>query len=128
MAEAFRDAGYSTFGVVRITHLHPDFGFDQGFAEYRYFGSDEVARDETLRFAAEADRMLDAGAELVDLHGTETQRFNATTNRAWIAFDRGQVRLAEQLFSRLAEDAGFRVLHVPAHMLLLASTAGGFES
>lgn len=40
LAEALRDAGYTTCGVVTNGNLYPAFGFDQGFQSYRYGHSD----------------------------------------------------------------------------------------
>jgi arylsulfatase A-like enzyme len=34
MAEAFRELGYATFGVVKSWHLLPEYGYAQGFDEY----------------------------------------------------------------------------------------------
>jgi arylsulfatase A-like enzyme len=36
LAEALRDAGYATCGVVTNGNLYPAFGFDQGFQGYKY--------------------------------------------------------------------------------------------
>lgn len=56
-----------------------------------------------LGFAAEADHALDTADGLVAEHGSDRQRRNLRTNRAWIAFDRGEAARAEQLFSELIE-------------------------
>ncbi len=34
LAESFREAGYTTLGLVTSLHLIPEYGFDQGFDEY----------------------------------------------------------------------------------------------
>jgi len=43
MAERLRDAGFSTFGVVKSQHLLPEYGFAQGFEAY--FGPEDVDGD-----------------------------------------------------------------------------------
>lgn len=40
IAEALRDAGYTTAGFVSNVNLAPSFGFQQGFAEYTYLAPD----------------------------------------------------------------------------------------
>lgn len=44
LAEAFRAAGFETFGVVKSHHLIRDYGFDQGFD--RYLSPKEIRRDD----------------------------------------------------------------------------------
>lgn len=56
-----------------------------------------------IGFSREADALLEKSSRLIAEHGTETQRFNGVRNRAWIAFDRGQVTQAETEFSRLRD-------------------------
>ncbi len=43
LAEAMADDGYETGGIVSNINLAPSFGFDQGFAEYRYLAPDYIA-------------------------------------------------------------------------------------
>lgn len=56
-----------------------------------------------IGFAPEADDLLNKAGILLDEHGTEIQRFNSVRNRAWMAFDRGQVTQAETDFTRLRD-------------------------
>ena len=58
-----------------------------------------------IGFPREADRVIEVGLELLDLHGHEVQRFYGRLNRAWVQLDRGEVRSAEAGFSRLREEA-----------------------
>lgn len=60
---------------------------------------------ERLGFGREADRLIEIGQMRVANHGSERQQYNAKSNRAWIAFDRGEVGLAELLFEELAAAA-----------------------
>ncbi len=54
LAEAFRQAGYRTFGCVTNANLAPELAFDQGFEEYFYLPSARGQRlnEEALRWAA----------------------------------------------------------------------------
>ncbi len=124
MAEAFRDAGYFTFGVVRIAHLHPDYGFGQGFAEYRYFGSDEVARDETLRFVGQSDRPFFGYLHLLGCHGPYPAQDRDRAYMEAFGFDYDEAARAEAGIDfsepsawRVADDLGWtdedaRFLHL----------------
>lgn len=54
LAEVYQRAGFSTFGVVKSRHLVPEYGFAQGFDEYRTpedLKSDAERVRETLRLA-----------------------------------------------------------------------------
>ena len=54
MPESFREAGYSTVGVVRIPHIHARYGFSQGFDEYLYMDTHQEAYESALSLLAEA--------------------------------------------------------------------------
>jgi choline-sulfatase len=56
LAESFRDAGYFTAGLIRIPHLHPRYGFSQGFEVYVYSDDDERMVAQALEVAGEAGR------------------------------------------------------------------------
>lgn len=56
-----------------------------------------------LGFAAEADSMLEKASRVLEGVATPVQRANAELNRAWILFDRGQVRRAEMEFTHLRD-------------------------
>ncbi len=58
-----------------------------------------------LGFAREADAAMSRGWSLVAEHGSRLQRHLARINRAWMAFDRGEMRAAEMDFARLYDDA-----------------------
>lgn len=58
-----------------------------------------------LGFAAESDHALDKGTEILTRHGDRAQRYRGRYNRAWVAFDRGQVSLAETLFLSCVDEA-----------------------
>jgi arylsulfatase A-like enzyme len=53
LPEVLRADGYYTFGVVRISHLAAENGFDQGFEEFELvsYGGDEVALRKTTALA-----------------------------------------------------------------------------
>ena len=57
-------------------------------------------------FEREADDEFDRGMELIDRHGTATQQFYSSINRAWTDLDRGWVQRAENGFSVARERAG----------------------
>lgn len=56
-----------------------------------------------IGFSREADALMEKSNRFIAEHGTETQKFNGVRNRAWIAFDRGQVTQAETEFARLRD-------------------------
>jgi len=58
-----------------------------------------------LGFAEEATATVAKGQALLEIHGTETQRFYGRLNQAWIDLDQGQMRSAEIGFARLREEA-----------------------
>jgi outer membrane protein assembly factor BamB/tetratricopeptide (TPR) repeat protein len=58
-----------------------------------------------LGFAEEAHAALDKGNRLLELHGSDMQRFRGDHSAAWLAFDEGRARDAEGTFARLAADA-----------------------
>ncbi len=68
LAEAFQEAGYNTFGAVRIPHLLPKYGFDQGFERYRYLPGDREAYETSLAWAAIDDRPFFGYLHLVGCH------------------------------------------------------------
>lgn len=59
-----------------------------------------------IGFADEADAALDKGRTLLGDDATAAQVFDATVNKAWIHFDRGEAALAGAEFTRLRDDAG----------------------
>ncbi len=59
-----------------------------------------------IGFPREADRVLERGQELLEIHGDAGQKFRGRLNRAWVHLDRGEVRHAEGGFDRLREEAG----------------------
>ena len=58
-----------------------------------------------LGFAAEAAATVSKGQALLEVHGSDTQRFYGRLNKAWIDLDQGQVRNAEIGFARLRDEA-----------------------
>lgn len=68
LAEKFQGATYLTFGAVRIPHLHPKYGFNQGFEEYGYLASDRQVVEETLRLVETADRPFFGYLHLLACH------------------------------------------------------------
>lgn len=60
---------------------------------------------ERLGFAVESDAVMAKGRALLDLHGDQAQRYRGRYNRAWIAFDRGQAKLADSLFTACTDEA-----------------------
>lgn len=58
-----------------------------------------------LGFGIEADAEYEKGLEIVRSVGTSMQRHWAHFNGAWIAFDRGQARLAEVRFAEVTDEA-----------------------
>jgi arylsulfatase A-like enzyme len=44
LAERLQSAGYETFGVVKSSHLEPEYGFDQGFSDY--YTPAQIGKDE----------------------------------------------------------------------------------
>lgn len=71
-------------------------------------GSLSTLRARTLNrigFAEEADSVLAKGRALLDLGSSQHQRFNATFNKAWIHFDRGEATAAEAEFTHLRDEA-----------------------
>ncbi|HJR92723.1 MAG TPA: PQQ-binding-like beta-propeller repeat protein [Acidimicrobiia bacterium] len=58
-----------------------------------------------IGFTPEADAMVAKAEALLAVESTPNQRFNATVNRAWIHFDRGEVDVAESEFAHLADEA-----------------------
>lgn len=62
----------------------------------------ELAR---LGFPLEADRAIEVGRALVNLHGTADQKDIAHWHAAWVMFDRGEFRNAESEFSSLRDRA-----------------------
>lgn len=58
-----------------------------------------------LGFAEEADHVLFKGTALLEEGSTPQQRFNASLNKAWIHFDRGEASLAETDFTHLRDEA-----------------------
>jgi arylsulfatase A-like enzyme len=68
MPERFRDAGYSTVGVVRIPHIHPRYGFSQGFDDYLYVGTDREAYETALSLLEEARQPFFAYLHFVGCH------------------------------------------------------------
>ncbi|MEX2625091.1 MAG: hypothetical protein WD651_15345, partial [Acidimicrobiia bacterium] len=58
-----------------------------------------------LGFAAEATATAGKGQALLNIHGSETQRFYGRLNQAWIDLDQGQMRNAEIGFARLRDEA-----------------------
>ena len=59
-----------------------------------------------LGFAAEAGQALESSSQLTTAHGTSRQQQNVRNNRAWMAFDRGEVGRAEHLFAELVGSGG----------------------
>jgi outer membrane protein assembly factor BamB/tetratricopeptide (TPR) repeat protein len=59
-----------------------------------------------IGFADEADSVLAKGRALLDEGSSPYQRFNASRNKAWIHFDRGEAKLAEAEFTHLRDEAG----------------------
>jgi arylsulfatase A-like enzyme len=68
LAEVFKDAGYTTFGVVRIPHLLDRYGFAQGFDEYQYVGEDRQVYESALSLAEAADGPFFAYLHFVACH------------------------------------------------------------
>lgn len=66
------------------------------------FHARELSR---LGFADEAAAADLKGQTLLEVHGTDTQRFYGRLNQAWIDLDQGQMRNAEIGFARLRDDA-----------------------
>ncbi len=67
LAEALRDAGYSTCGVVTNGNLFPAFGFDQGFETYLYGHSgarrgSEIALEWVREYVSGSETALEGGA------------------------------------------------------------------
>ncbi|HAX82861.1 MAG TPA: hypothetical protein DCY40_09890 [Actinobacteria bacterium] len=58
-----------------------------------------------IGFPREADRVLEHGQALLDIHGDTGQRFRGRLNRAWVQLDRGEARSAEAGFGRLRDEA-----------------------
>ncbi|HEU4749548.1 MAG TPA: hypothetical protein VFT54_00655, partial [Acidimicrobiia bacterium] len=58
-----------------------------------------------LGFAAEAAATVSKGQALLEVHGSDTQRFYGRLNQAWIDLDQGQMRNAEIGFARLRDEA-----------------------
>lgn len=58
-----------------------------------------------IGFPDEADAILDKGLRLLDDGAPPIQRYNATLNRAWIHFDRGEAARAEAEFTHLRDEA-----------------------
>lgn len=56
-----------------------------------------------LGFATEANAVMEKAKALLALGSNPVQRLNAETNQAWIAFDRGQVRLADTHFTHVRD-------------------------
>ena len=73
-------------------------GAEEKLGSLLTFRARELSR---LGFASEADRAMAVGDALIERHGTTTQRRNATRNRAWMAFDRGEMQRARRLFDDL---------------------------
>ena len=59
-----------------------------------------------IGFPREADRVLERGQELLEVHGDAGQKFRGRLNKAWVQLDRGEARNAETGFDRLREEAG----------------------
>jgi arylsulfatase A-like enzyme len=68
LAEKFQQADYLTFGAVRIPHLHPKYGFDQGFEAYGYYARDRQVVETTLQLAEGADRPFFGYLHLIGCH------------------------------------------------------------
>lgn len=62
LAEAFRDAGYATLGVVSTLYVSRKFGFDRGFDQFEDFGIDSEKAN--LRGAMTADKVVAAAKKL----------------------------------------------------------------
>jgi outer membrane protein assembly factor BamB len=60
---------------------------------------------ERLGFATESDAVMAKGLALLSQHGDQAQRYRGRYNQAWIAFDRGQARRADSLFTACADEA-----------------------
>jgi arylsulfatase A-like enzyme len=97
LAEAFQEAGYTTFSVTSNPHLDPRFGFDQGFDTYSMLEPlDYRLLTETLRRVEESDRPFLGYVHFVACHypyavGTRDPRYMATYA---VPYDE-QARIAE---------------------------------
>lgn len=60
---------------------------------------------ERLGFATEADAVMAKGEALLAQHGDQAQRYRGRYNKAWIAFDRGQAKTADSLFTACTDEA-----------------------
>lgn len=56
-----------------------------------------------LGFATEANAVMEKAKALLAIDSSPVQRVNAETNQAWIAFDRGQARLADTYFTHVRD-------------------------
>ncbi|MEA1903230.1 MAG: PQQ-binding-like beta-propeller repeat protein [Actinomycetota bacterium] len=59
-----------------------------------------------IGFAEEADAALVKSGAILEEGATPGQLFDATVNKAWIHFDRGEASLAEKEFTQLRDQAG----------------------
>lgn len=56
-----------------------------------------------IGFAGESDALMAKAEALLKEHGGAAHRVNAENNQAWIAFDRGQMRLADMHFTHVRD-------------------------
>jgi outer membrane protein assembly factor BamB/tetratricopeptide (TPR) repeat protein len=56
-----------------------------------------------LGFAPESEAVLAKGNALLEVHGSEVQRFYGALNQAWVDLDQGQMKRAESRFAMLTE-------------------------
>jgi len=68
LAERFSEQGYFTFGGTRIPHLLPEYGFDQGFEVYGYFGDDSELIAAALQVASGSERPFFGYLHLIGCH------------------------------------------------------------
>lgn len=68
LADAFKSAGYSTYGVQTNGWLHPSFGFDQGFDRYSFPIGGKQAHLPRPSLWAHADRVMDEATRIVSAH------------------------------------------------------------
>ncbi|HSJ35784.1 MAG TPA: PQQ-binding-like beta-propeller repeat protein [Acidimicrobiia bacterium] len=73
-------------------------------AKHGSLGTFQARALNRIGYADEADRMLAVSLERLDLAAAgSAPRFNGEMNRAWILFDRGQMREAETAFTHLRD-------------------------